>query len=96
MNMLERHCGTKKYKKRVFLITDGEKPIESRAFIPQVEQSMKDNNVRFNVIAIDFANEIGQEDDEDIEEKENEKAENIETKAQLANKELCKELTESV
>jgi uncharacterized protein with von Willebrand factor type A (vWA) domain len=57
--MLERHCGTKKYKKRVFLITDGEKPIESRAFIPQVEQSMKDNNVRFNVIAIDFANEIG-------------------------------------
>ena len=24
LDMLERHCGTKKYKKRVFLITDGE------------------------------------------------------------------------
>lgn len=26
MDMLGRHCGTKKYKKRVFLITDGESP----------------------------------------------------------------------
>jgi len=35
---------------------------------------MRDQNVRFNVIAVDFANEIGQEeDDEDIEDKENEK-----------------------
>jgi hypothetical protein len=24
LDMIERHCGTKKYKKRVFLITDGE------------------------------------------------------------------------
>jgi len=25
MDMIARHCGTKKYKKRIFLITDGEK-----------------------------------------------------------------------
>ena len=25
MDMMARHCGTKKYKKRVFVITDGEK-----------------------------------------------------------------------
>lgn len=25
IQMLDRHCGTKKYRKRVFLITDGEK-----------------------------------------------------------------------
>lgn len=25
MDMLVRHCGTKKYKKRVFVITDGER-----------------------------------------------------------------------
>lgn len=25
LDMLSRHCGTRKYKKRIFLITDGEK-----------------------------------------------------------------------
>jgi hypothetical protein len=24
LDLIDRHCGTKKYKKRVFLITDGE------------------------------------------------------------------------
>jgi Mg-chelatase subunit ChlD len=37
MNMLERHCGTKKYRKRVFLITDGEKAVESREKLPLIQ-----------------------------------------------------------
>jgi hypothetical protein len=57
--MLERHCGTKKYRKRVFLITDGEKAVESREKLPLIQEAMTESNVRFNVIAVDFANEIG-------------------------------------
>lgn len=29
LDMIDRHCGTKKYKKRVFLITDGENECET-------------------------------------------------------------------
>ena len=61
---------------------------------------MTENSVKFNCIAIDFANEMGQEEeDEDMEEKENkaeQKEEVQESKAQASNKDILKELTENV
>ena len=68
MDMIARHCGTKKYKKRIFLITDGEKQTqvsdkEKRAII----QSMNESDTRLNVITLDFCDDLAEdeEDDED-------------------------------
>lgn len=69
LDMINRHCGTKKYKKRVFLITDGEKKTNStKAELANLIQKMNATDVRLNVITLDFCNELAQEDDSDEEE----------------------------
>lgn len=43
LDMMARHCGTRKYKKRVFLITDGERETNyDSKELKQVIQSMND------------------------------------------------------
>ena len=67
LDMIDRHCGTKKYKKRVFLITDGE--YQTKTTSEEVESligRLKDKDIRLNVISLDFGNELGiDEDDEE-------------------------------
>ena len=67
LDMMDRFCGTKKFRKRLFLITDGEKDANSSRDEPRLDrlvQGMRDRDVRLNVITLDFANELGQEDSE--------------------------------
>ena len=56
VEMIKKHCGTKKYKKRIFLMTDGERPLTSTDHRTLTED-MKKADIRFNVIAIDFADD---------------------------------------
>lgn len=72
IDMMARHCGTRKYKKRVFLITDGERETKyDKAELKQVIQSMNEQDMRLNVITLDFCDDLA-EDDEDDEDEEDE------------------------
>ena len=96
LDMLERFCQNRKYRRRIFLITDGEK-VDNQATKSRTEKLvsyMQSKDVRMNVITLDFANELGQddsdEDDEDVENiNPNKKKNDVnlnETKAQTKNK----------
>ena len=100
-DMIDRHCGTKKYKKRVFVITDGEKlasfkPHEAK----QVIANMNATDTRLNVISLDFCDELAEDDDEEEEEGENQASQpkrvEKETKEQHANKTFLMDLTSKV
>ena len=68
LDMIERHCGTKKYKKRVFLITDGETATQTNdGEISNLIAKLNEKGIRLNIIALDFANELA-EDESDQEE----------------------------
>ena len=70
LEMIDRHCGTKKYKKRVFLITDGEHLTKTNTDeTDSLVQKFNERGIRLNVITLDFANELGQEesDEENVE-----------------------------
>lgn len=71
MDMLTRHCGTKKYRKRIFLITDGEKKTNTnQREMASLVELMAKNDVRLNAITFDFANDLADNDDESEEEEE--------------------------
>jgi hypothetical protein len=74
LHMLDLFCGTKKYRKRLFLITDGEKESlnKDKGRIRDMVTLMQERDIRLNVITLDFANELGQDESEDDEEIENE------------------------
>lgn len=103
--MIARHCGTKKYKKRIFLITDGEKQAQvSEKEKKAIIQSMNESDTRLNVITMDFCDDLAEDEDEDEEqeEQENDKPKAIkpinpnETPQQQANKAFLTELTAKV
>ena len=99
MNMLDKHCGTKKYKKRVFVITDGEKKAKIDVHEKkQVIANMNATDTRLNVITLDFCDELAEDDDEEEEQQEEAKPKRIEkeTNEQHANKEFLIELTSKV
>ena len=99
MNMLDKHCGTKKYKKRVFVITDGEKKAKFDVHEKkQVIANMNATDTRLNVITLDFCDELAEDDDEEEEQQEEAKPKRIEkeTNEQHANKEFLIELTSKV
>jgi hypothetical protein len=83
--MIKKHCGTKKYKKRIFLMTDGERPSKDDR---TVVEEIKKTDIRFNVIAIDFAQELADEDEDESESKE--------TNSQTKNKQLLTKMTQAV
>ena len=100
MDMLQRHCGTKKYKKRIFVITDGEKAAKyDETEKKSVIANMNETDTRLNVITLDFCDELAE--DEEEEEDENDKKPGVkrvasETQAQHHNKEFLIELTNKV
>lgn len=66
--MLDTHCGQRKYKKRVFLITDGEcKTKTNELEITTMINTLNEKGVRLNVITLDFGNDLAQADDDDSE-----------------------------
>ena len=97
MDMLDKHCGTKKYKKRIFVITDGEK--KAKFDVQEKKNVIKNMNkteTRLNVITLDFCDDLAEdENDEEKEQQEERKSKRIdkETNEQHANKEFLIELT---
>jgi hypothetical protein len=97
LDMLCRFVGTKKYKKRVFLITDGEKETAySKGELAEIVNTIKKNEIKLNAITLDFCNELAEDDDEDEdEEKVNtsiREKQTDETEAQQKNKEFLMQL----
>jgi hypothetical protein len=66
MAMLCKFVEKKKYKKRIFLITDGEKKAK---FVEQelneICETIKANDIKLNCITIDFCNELAEDEDEE-------------------------------
>ena len=68
MDMLQRHCGTKKYKKRIFVITDGEKAAKyDEKEKKSVIQNMNETDTRLNVITLDFCDDLAEDEEEEDE-----------------------------
>lgn len=67
LDMLCRFVGTKKYRKRIFLITDGEKETSySNGELKEIVETIKKNDIKLNAITLDFCDELAEdEDDED-------------------------------
>jgi len=71
MDVLMQHCGTKKYKKRVFLITDGEKKTNvDQAQMQELINSITSNEIKLNCIAMDFCDELAEDSEEDEDEED--------------------------
>lgn len=71
MDILLRHTGKKKYKRRIFLITDGEKETKyDKAELNTIINNMNETDTRLNVISLDFCNDIEEEDEDEDEEEE--------------------------
>ena len=90
MDMMARHCGTKKYKKRVFLITDGEREAKvDKEEMRTIVDNMNTTDTRLNVITLDFCEDLAEDDeDEDEQAAAPAKINPNETKAQLKNREF--------
>ena len=100
-DMIDRYCGTKKYKKRVFVITDGEKLANVKPNeMKQVVQNMNATDTRLNVISLDFCDELAEDDEEEEEEdgagEVKVKRVEKETNEQHQNKEFLMRLTSKV
>ena len=60
--MLCRFCGTKKYRKRIFLITDGEKSTEyAEEEVSHIVDTIKENDIKLNAITLDFCNDLAED-----------------------------------
>lgn len=95
LDMLSRYCGTRKYRKRLFLFTDGEQDVDLEAEktrVARLAEEMSTKGVRLNVVTIDFANEIHADSDEE----EEEPLIVRETPTQSANKAFLQGLTEKI
>lgn len=79
--MLDSFCGTKKYKKRIFLITDGERETKNNSReLNSLIQTIQEKDIRLNVITLDFANEMAEDSESDHEVKPSIKSKHKETK----------------
>ena len=99
LDMLCRFVGTKKYRKRVFLITDGEKETAySKGELGEIVETIKKNDIKLNAITLDFCNELAEDEDEDEDEERAEPAvkekQSDETEPQQKNKEFLMQLQE--
>jgi 1,4-dihydroxy-2-naphthoyl-CoA synthase len=93
LDVLCRFVGTKKYRKRVFLITDGEKETRySMGELREIVETITRNDIKLNCITLDFCNELAEESDD--EEKISKPKETGETEAQQKNKKFLMDLQE--
>ena len=64
--MLLQFCGKKKYKKRLFLITDGESQANcDDKEMETIVNTILENEIKLNCITMDFCNELAENSDED-------------------------------
>ena len=68
IDLINGFCGTKKYKKRIFMITDGERETKcSKAEISSLIGQIQEKSIRLNVITLDFGNDLADESESDDE-----------------------------
>ena len=97
-------CGTKKFSKRIFLITDGESQLQGEEDLEEIGQEIKNLGVKINCIAMDFCNDLEDESDNDEEMKEGDvggqrkkkRAQFKETKTQKINRKYLEDLIDKV
>ena len=66
LDMLVQFCGKKKYRKRVFLITDGEKETKyTKQELDEIIKTINGNEIKLNCITIDFCNDLDESDSEE-------------------------------
>ena len=92
IDMLTRFVGTKKYKKRIFLVTDGEKKANIKnEQLNTIIETINAHGVKLNCITMDFCNELEESEDEDdnvdLNQKDNQIKDTGETPTQVQNKE---------
>jgi hypothetical protein len=99
LDMLVRFCGTKKYKRRMFLITDGEKETKyNKDELQEIVKTINDNDVKLNCITLDFCNDLAEDDSDEDEEAAGpdsamkKEKETGESESQLKNKEFLMSL----
>lgn len=69
LDMLVRFCGTRKYRRRMFLITDGEKETKyTRDELKEIVKTINDNDIKLNCITLDFCNDLAEDDSDEEEE----------------------------
>ena len=92
--MLIKFVGTKKYRKRIFLITDGEKETKfSSNEVRDVVQTINSNDVKLNCITLDFCNDLAEDSSDEEENIANKETKNTgESEAQSKNKEFLLQL----
>lgn len=102
MDMLLQFTGKRKYKRRIFLITDGEKETKfDKTELNTIVSNMNETDTKLNVITLDFCNDL-EDEDEDEDEREGDKQmkakdkNSSETKAQLKNGEFLQNLVQKV
>jgi len=65
LDRFNEHCGTKKYKKRLFLLTDGDSMCSAKKNeIMSLIGQMNEHDIKLNVIALDFADDLAEDEDE--------------------------------
>ena len=66
LDLLCRFVGTKKYKRRIFLVTDGEKETRySTGELREVIETITRNDIKLNCITLDFCNELAEDSEEE-------------------------------
>ena len=98
IDMLNTFCGTRKYRKRIFMITDGERETKSsKSELESLISQIQEKDIRLNVITLDFANDLADESesDDEVEKVKPKKKQIVETKNQIANKQLLKQITDN-
>lgn len=66
MDMMIKYVGKKKYKKRIFLITDGEKQTNfSNEDLSTIISTIKENDIKLNIIPLDFFGELEEDESEE-------------------------------
>lgn len=68
LDLIGSFCGTKSYRKRIFLITDGEKNANvDNAQLQQLIKNINSDQIKLNCITMDFCNELAEDDDDEEE-----------------------------
>ena len=92
LDMLMLHTGKKKYKRRLFLITDGERKAKLEKYeLGRLVEVIKENDIKLNCITLDFCNDLD-DDDEDKENDEKLATDQNESEAQAHNRKILLEL----
>lgn len=69
LDMVTKFVGTKKFKKRIFLITDGEKETKfTETEMTDIVKTINTNDIKLNCITVDFCKDLVEDDSDSVDE----------------------------